>query len=444
VRRAALGLALCAAAAARASANPVDVFGFGARGAALGGAASAVATDGSANYYNPAGLARGAALRMEVGYQVGRPQLTLDGKDAGVDATSGWTAAVAAPGTVFGVRVALGAALFLPDGWLSRTRTLPYAQPRFVYYDNRTQRLYAAANLAIALTDRLFLGGGVAFMARTSGTVALSGTLGIANPEQDSRLATSIAVDLVAVRYPQVGLAFEATRYLTLSASFRGSFLLRIDQSFSVSGDLGNPGRTPLVSGGSLAVRTLGSDLFQPWQLTAGAALRITRRLLCSLDLTFARWSDYETPASQVTVAADLGPVLGPLVHIPPPRTFAAPGFHDILSPRLGVEVRALERQRLALDLRGGWSFEPSPVPDQTGASNYVDSDKHTFALGAGLELRRLAAFLPETLALDAHAAVTALSPRSAHKLDPTSGGSDWTASGAVLAAGLTLRLGLR
>ena len=36
---------------------------------------------------------------------------------------------------------------------------------------------------------------------------------------------------------------------------------------------------------------------------------------------------------------------------------------------------------------RGGYAWVPSPVPDQTGITNYVDNDKHVGAIGLGIEL---------------------------------------------------------
>lgn len=423
-----------------AHANPADVFGFGSRAAALGGAATALAVDGSANYYNPAGLARGDALRIDVGYQGGKPWLTLDGNDIGTDATHGLAVAIAAPGTLFGLRVAFGAALFLPDDRVTRSRSLAYAQPRFVHYDNRTQRIYLAANVAVALPGRVYLGGGLAFMARTEGVVSLTGTIALQDTEERSVLASAVGVDLLAVRYPQAGIAWEATRWLTLGASYRGKFLLRIDEGFAIRGDVGNPGVTPVVDDGVLEARTVSADLFQPWQLTAGAWARLTRRLGLGVDLTFARWSEFESPASTVTVHLDLGPRLNPLVPVAPPRVYPAPGFHDILVPRLGAEWRALDGDWVLLDVRGGYSYEPTPAPEQVGESNYADADKHTVSLGAGLTLARLADYLPREVSLDAHLGLTLLPPRAARKSDPADPVGDWVATGRVLHFGLGLR----
>ncbi len=402
MRHAPLALAIALLSTGAARANPADVFGFGARSAAMGGAATAVADDASANYYNPAGLARTGDLRIDVGYQAGKPHLFLNGHDSDVDATHGFDLGLVAPLELFKTRIAFGIGVFLPDDRLTRTRSLPFAQPRWVYYDNRTQRIYFAANLAVRIFRGLYVGAGLTYMA---------------------------------------GIAWEATPWLTLAASYRHSFVLTTDQGFSITGNVGNPGMKPAVSNGSLVAQSSSSDLFQPWQLTFGGALRLTRRVLLAYDLTYARWSEFPTPAANFHLTLDAG-ALNPYVHIPPSPTYPEPGFHDIVIPRIGVEVRALDGERLGLDVRAGYSYEPSPAPEQIGAASYADADKHRFSVGAGLAIKRLGRwFLARVpLAIDASFGVTALPPRANRKASPVDPVGDFVADGYVLEGGVTTR----
>ena len=55
---------VAALSASPARATPPDTFGFGSRPVSMGGAVTADIEDGSSSYYNPAGLARGSALRV--------------------------------------------------------------------------------------------------------------------------------------------------------------------------------------------------------------------------------------------------------------------------------------------------------------------------------------------------------------------------------------------
>jgi long-chain fatty acid transport protein len=108
--------------------------------------------------------------------------------------------------------------------------------------------------------------------------------------------------------------------------------------------------------------------------------------------------------------------------------------------PRAGVEWRAWQRPKLALDVRAGYSYEPTPVPEQIGESNLADSDKHTVSVGAGLELSNVTSILPRPLAIDVHFATTYLPPRANHKVDALDPVGDFVADGVILQIGLMLR----
>jgi long-chain fatty acid transport protein len=421
-----------------ARANPMDAFGYGSRATAMGGAATAASEDSSANYYNPAGLVRGRDLRIDIGYRYAQPALRMNGRDVGVDASRGFLVGLVAPGAIGPFRFAFGASLWLPDQRLTRVRSLPFDQPRFVMFDNRPQRLYLAANLAIQIVPGLYVGGGLTFMSRTAGQLFLKGSIAVSDPDASS-LISSIDVDLVAVRYPQFGILWDVTPWLSVGASYRHSFVLNLDQQFRVDGNVGNPGLPPVVENGFLAAHSISEDLFQPWQLTAGGALRLRRNLLLTVDVTYARWSEFPIPAANLTLGLDIGSY-NDKVMLPPPRSYPASGFHDIIIPRAGVEWRAWQRPKIALDVRGGYSYEPTPVPEQIGESSLADSDKHTFSLGAGLELSRITSILPRPLAIDVHFALTYLPPRINRKVDPLDHTGDFVADGVVAQLGLMLR----
>jgi long-chain fatty acid transport protein len=436
--RYALGVVALLAIPLPAVANPVDIFGYGSRATAMGGAATAASDDSSANYFNPGGLVRGRDLRIDLGYRYAQPILRMNGYDSGVDASHGFFIGLVAPAHIGPFRFAFGAALFLPDQRLARVRTLPFEQPRWVLFDNRPQRLYFAANLAIQIVPHLYVGGGLTFMSRTAGDLFLKGDVALSDPDS-STLVSRINVDLVAVRYPQAGILWDATRYLSLGITYRHSFGLKLDQGFRLDGNIGSPGLTPVVQNAYFSARAQSLDLFQPWQLTGGMALRLTRALLLTLDMTFSRWSEFPVPAATVMIALDVG-MFNSRVHLPPMRVYPNPTFHDTLTPRLGAEWRVREWSKVTLNLRGGYAYEQSPVPDQSGESSYADSDKHTFSIGAGVDLERVTSILPRPLSLDVHAAVTYLPSRANRKLDPLDAVGDFTADGAIVNLGIMLR----
>ena len=421
-----------------ARANPADVFGLGSRAVALGGAATAVVDDSSANYYNPAALARGRDLRIDLGYRYATSALHINDRAADVDTARGVQAGIVAPGAIGPVRFAFGAVLFLPDQRATRVRALAFDQPRFVEFDNRPQRLLLSVNLAFRIVDGVYVGGGITFMSRTEGEVLLRGNVAVIDTEDVSSLQTRAAVDLVAIRYPQVGILVEPAPWLSLALSYRHGFDLSLEQRFRIDGSIGNPGAAPIVEQGFFAARSLSHDLFQPWQLTLGGAVRLHRRVRASYDLTFARWSDFPQSASDLTLELDIGK-FNSLVQLPPKRAFPSPGFHDILVPRVGFEWRAWDGARLGLDLRAGYAYQPTPAPEQVGESNLLDSDKHVFTLGAGIVVPTLGGILLRPLTLDAHVGLHYLPERYHRKLDPLDRAGDLAAGGLLVQLGVTL-----
>jgi long-chain fatty acid transport protein len=426
------------AVAATARANPVDAFGYGSRAAAMAGAQTAVTDDSSANYYNPGALVRGRDLRIDIGYRYAQPLLRMNGRDNDVDAARGFQVGLVAPAAIGPFRFAFGVALSLPDQRVTRVRSLAFDKPRWVYFDNRMQRFLFSVNLALQIVPHLYVGGGLTFMSATKGDLALKGTIDIGNAD-DSSLVTKIDVDLLAVRYPQAGILWEASPNVTFGLTYRHSFTLNLDQGFRIDGDIGSVGGPAVIQGGYISVQATSTDLFQPWQIAAGVAARMTRRLLLTFDLTYAAWHEFPTPAADLVIGHDLKQFES-LVTLPTAHTYPPSRFHDIVIPRFAAEWRVRDGQQLGVDLRGGYSYEPTPAPEQIGESNLIDGDKHTFALGAGLELKKLGPILPRPLALDAHLAMTWLPDRVNHKLDPLDPVGDIVSNGFVVQIGLTMR----
>ncbi len=433
-----LAVLLLAGLARPAAANPADAFGFGARGPAMGNAHTAAAVDGSANYYNPALIGTFDDIHIDLGYQYARPTLLVDDLDLGVNSSRGLFACLTVPGKVAGRRVAFGGGLFLPDERISRVRTPSAEQPRFQLYDNRPQRLVLAADVGVEITPRLFAGAGIAYMSSTKGEIFLQGRVGFPNAE-DSDMTMAIDVDLRTIRYAKAGILFEATPWLDVALAYRGGFVLTLDQAFQINGDVGSAGADPVVEDGYFKLHSVSMDLFQPVQVTFGLAARLSPRWLLAFDAAFYRWSAFENPAAHITLDMDIGS-FNDLVDIPETPPLPDPNFHDILVPRIGLEWTAGSSARRDLFLRAGYSFEPSPVPEQVGESNFIDNDKHTVSLGAGLTFRDFSKIITLPASLDAYFALTVLAERANRKLSPIDPVGDYRSGGRVLQAGVLSR----
>lgn len=433
-------LALLLVATPAALANPLDSFGFGARAIGLGGAYTAVVDDFSANYYNPAAVAASPDLRLELGYIYMDPQLTLNGADLGVDASRGIYGGVILPAELFGHRVGASVALYMPDSRITRLRSLPQRQPRFVLYDNRPQRIVISTSVAVQIIGDLHLGAGLTFLANTKGNLKVDGDVRLFDGDQTA-LLSAVDVNLESVRYATVGLLYKPGRW-RFGVTFRDEFVLRLDMDVLVSGriinDVDPDNIETLVEEGSFLLLSRNTNLFSPRQVAFGIAYQADRWLV-AFDLTWLQWSAFPAPTAIVDVELDLGDLLD--FAVPPNERPVAPNFHDIAVPRVGVEVEVLRTADVGVVLRTGYFFEPSPAPDQPGETNYIDADKHGLSFGLGLSLRNLEPTLSKPLEFDLAFQHIWMVERPYEKTDPADVIGDFVAGGRFIGFAATTKL---
>jgi long-chain fatty acid transport protein len=436
-----LGLSSTILATPAAHANPLDTFGFGSRSTAMGSAAAADATDVSANYYNPAGLALAHGIELSLGYFRADHSLSTNGNDNHVDPVKGIVGGFVVPGKLFDVPLAFGVGLHLPDDRLSRVRALRQEQPRWELYDNRNQRVYVAANLAVSPWKWLQLGGGVSFMSATEGSLDISGFADITQPTH-SQVRHQVDADLTAVRYPQAGVRVDLSDRVALAVVYRGQFKLSLDLAATLRGNIEN------LTTAYYALETHSVDAFLPQQVVFGGSWRVTDDVRVNADLTWVNWSAYVPPVAKLDVQLDIptppggfpGNITPPTA--PAPITIVPIAMHDRVVPHLGVEWRAFAGPKWEGSVRGGYEYAKSPIPPQTGTTNYIDRDRHSISLGLGARAIAPIAELPGDVRLDAHVQLSALVDASTTKNDPADLVGDYTAGGHIWNVGATLTVG--
>jgi long-chain fatty acid transport protein len=425
-------------------ANALGTYGFGSRSSALEGAVSADVEDFSANYYNPAGLVRSNALRLDLGYLYATHALRTNDRDNHVDPVHGLVGGIVAPGSVFGLRFAFGLAIHIPDDRISRSRSLPQIQPRWELYDNSVQLIHITANLAISPVRWLRIGGGLSFVSSTRGRLDIYGNIAYPNADS-SQLQHTVDADLLSVRYPQAGVQIDVLPTLTLGFVYRGEFRLALQIDAVVEGQIvlgrvSDPNATRIAGSYSLSSQSVA--VFLPQQAVFGAAWRPIQGLTVMADLTWIDWQAYQNPSAQLGVGLNLQippGVTGLMIPALPPSTRVVPaGFHDTLVPRIGIEYRR-DIGLHTLAARAGYRYEASPVPDQTAGTNFLDSNRHAVSLGAGIVVRGLRPVLPGGLSFDVHGEGQFLEQRSVQKSDPNDPIGDYVIGGQVWSAGVTV-----
>jgi long-chain fatty acid transport protein len=432
-----------------AAAQPMDTYGMSSRSVAMGGAVTADVEDISANYYNPAGLVRGEHFRAGIGWFGAFHQLEVDGLNSGVDPVHGLVFGLVIPGTFDrNFRFAFGLGVHLNDDRVSRTRSLPRARPRWELYDNRPHRTYLAAHLAIELFEIIRIGGGISFLSYASNTLSVRGLLDIVAADMGSRLEHTIRADLTTIRYPQLGIQVQPIPELSFGLVYRGSFAL----SNRLVADV-----MATISAGSLAPPFPGYfyllsesvNAFVPQQVSLAGSYSPIPELTIDLEVTWVNWSAYISPVGTSEVILDLAlpPELRDRIFVPDDiggSTPIAANFADRFVPRLGIEGLAHRDAHMEFRLRGGFFYEETPTPPQTGLTNLIDSDRLAFSAGAGLRLTDLRPLIDGFLGFDIHFQYSYLPWRAMQKTSLVDPVGDYVAGGHIFAAGASMEVGFR
>lgn len=451
-----------------AAAQAMDTYGMGARSQAMGGAVTADVEDFSANYYNPAGIVRSGQTRVGAGWFGAVHDMRLDGVNSNVDPAHGTVIGLNIPGEVDGFRFGFGLGVHLNDQRVSRSRTLPRQQPRWELYDNRPHRTYLATHLAIQPWEWLRIGGGISFLSTSAASLGLRGNIDITAPEQRSRLEQEFTGELLTIRYPQVGVQVNPFSWLDFGVVYRGEFGLTNDLEAELGecrtvGADGNCNGASTVGGdtltisagdgippipGYLQLATASVNAYVPHQLSFAASVEpIENTLRISAEVTWLMWSRYESPvgSSDTVLIIDVPPELQDTIMVPDSITAGRPvaaEFNDRVVPRIGVEWTPVRNTDLQLDVRAGYFYENSPAPEQTGFTNLVDTDRHAWSLGFGVDLFGLRPVLPGFLSIDVYAQYGFLPSRTMQKTSPIDPIGDYTAEGHIFAGGVTIEAG--
>ncbi len=264
---------------------------------------------------------------------------------------------------LFRQRVALGFYALVPNGNFSKLDA-PYADEREQYFSNSLHpELYAdrmtavsiAAGAGFAVTDKLSLG--------LSATIGLHAGVGAPVYVVDASKLQNILLTLdsnvnISIS-PHFGFSYRPTDRLRLTGTVHTPQKVELDASFTFL----------LATGVSQASGVSFLLDYVPWQFGAGAAYDVVKNGKDTVTLVgsglLGLWSNYmdrhdESPVSAYPWADTLTGAAGIRYARGPVGSF--------------VDVQ----------------YQPTPVPLQTGRTNYVDNDRLGFDFGADYTFRAL------------------------------------------------------
>jgi len=422
VKRSLLALVLCLAASPAALGNVPDLFGVGSRAIARGGAFTAVADDFSAVYYNPAGLTQHEGATFTLAPTLVSADLWL--RDPGLPAESvrlpsahGVHAGVVAPiGRLVDLEgLWFGLSLYAPYSFVLDAEVPPRADTRYLpVFHDAWRRVSATVAVAYDIAGVVSVGLGIDLFMDLGGRNVIK----VGSREHQWNEDEQVEIDLI--RELTMDPALFAGVHATLTDWLRVGVSYRMEERADTSFD---PNDVRLGNF-DVDMELKLANFYRPHQITLGVALAPHPLIDVSLDAALQLWSGYLDP------------------HARRPD----PAFSDVVVPRVGVAVSPTDW----LGASAGYFFHATPVPDQTGETNLVDSDRHGLSAGLSLDLRGLCV----PLTLEAHLQVQLLSERTTTKdlaqipdADPETAGLQivnegyptFTAGGTLLSGGLTL-----
>ncbi len=339
------------------------------RVASLADAVTARPGDAGSILLNPAGLADLKEGMLVVGghgdavsqwfQRTGDP--TAQDRSRGFGAFS-FAAATPLPGPPWARGIVVGMAIDVPAQYLLHINVpARLDQPISPIYDGRPDRIAGVFALGVKVFPRIEIGAGFALspsLTLPTSVQYVPGRGPNVNDNVEVRLDSSL--DLAAA--PFMGIRAQPFDWLGLSLVYR-------DQQASRA-----TGTQMTVAGGIQASDPI--DFFQMWDpatVVFGAYVAPTKRVSLSLDVAWHNWSAFRTGFD---------------------TPLAAPyQLHDTVTVASGLELKLAR----GFALRGGVGVEPSPLPTQSGQTNYLGASTLVLALGAGLDFRPIA-HLPFTV----------------------------------------------
>jgi long-subunit fatty acid transport protein len=412
LKRVALVLGLWAL-AAPAWANTMELYGFGARQAALGNTSEAVVDDFWATYGNPANLSLRPHIHLGFGtnlvwnrFRIDRlgaippPTLPADNVLAHLGVSSplpGW----------LGDKASIGVAFHLPVGADTRLDSHDPSRPQVTLYDTLGDRLALVFGVGVRPVRWLAFGVSAQLLTTLQGSASVD--LSVLDRRNTRK---QMDVELLTKPYPIVGLTLLPSEGVRVGLVWRSQSLVRYQLPLSVA----------VQDVGQLQFTLAGTGLFLP-DVWAVAASWQRGPWLATVGAAWLRWSQLPPLAAEVHLKLDdslLRPGKTDAL-LQADRTPIAVGARDIVQPRAGIEWRPNE----PLVVRAGLQYRPTFLPRADGPANYLDAPAWTMSAGVGVRTDDPTRLQARPLQVDATVAYTALETRTVYKaVDPASGTS--------------------
>jgi long-chain fatty acid transport protein len=345
----------------------------GARSVGMGGAFVARASDGSAMFFNPAGLGFQKGINLMLGTTLIMPSTTFTGPTPSTTETS-MNSQTFFPSNFYASyslkdKWVFGLGFFSPYGLGTEWPSTWVGSRLAVKTDLQT--FYINPTVAYQVNDKLAFGAGLSVVlgtAKLSYNTTTYSTL--APPTPSATLGTATLDGSGNGVSFDVGVLYKATDKLSVGASYRSLVKLELKgtaaftnmqalQSFFPGGD------------GSVT-------LPMPSNFLLGVAYAVSPKLTLEGDFQWVGWKSYDQ--LQVTLASGPASPLGVLQKSPPAQI---KNWDDGYLFRLGGEYTINEK----FTARAGYIMDVSPQPPSKTEPMLPDGDRNDFSIGGTYQI---------------------------------------------------------
>ncbi len=347
----------------------------GARAVGMGGAFVARASDGSAMFFNPAGLGFQQGVNLSLGTTLIFPSTTFTGPTPSTTETS-MNSQVFYPSNFYASyslndQWVVGLGVFSPYG-LGTEWPATWAGNRLAVKTD-LQTFYISPTVAYKVNDKLSLGLEVNVVlgtAKLSYKIPTFSTFPPSTPAPNSLGDAALDGKGNGVAFT-IGALYKATEKLSVGASYRS--LVKID--FSGTATFTNmQGLQAWFPGGNGSV-----TLPMPSNLQLGLAYEVGPMLTLEGDFQWVGWKSYD----QLQVILADGPTAAPFGKLQSSPAVQTKSWDDGYLFRLGGEYKVNDK----LTLRAGYIMDVSPQPPSRTEPMLPDADRNDFSIGGGYQI---------------------------------------------------------
>ncbi len=382
-------------------AGNVDTYGIGARATALGGAYAANAEGPYAAYYNPAGLTQLDGPVVSAGIMVIDPDLKVKNyqvqnnnlQNFGPTDTSDESSNLYPPHLGFAMPInnnwSFGVSAYAPFGlhleWESDATKNPMA---YNCYESWYERKVVTPTASYSVNENLSLGFGVSLGRSSAGKEykvfdmknPVSVKKGVA---PDYGEAANLQADMTDdFNYSgNVGLMYTPNEEWSIGLTYRSQSDADFDGDLDIKdvpGEVEKAIQTKTSETLNNEYDISMEDVDHPDQVQFGVRFRPYDAISMEFDLVWTRWSMVEEQTVELDNSDDATEYL-----LDDDKIVYKRDWEDTRQVRVGVEWQASD----IVTMRGGYFYDPSPIPDSSFDAQWPDADKKTYSLGAGFEL---------------------------------------------------------